>query len=162
MQSLPRPPAKTLSFERSIEIDCPVEVLYAFHRDTRNAPKVSPGTRFLSIDGDFPLDDGDVFTIRFVQRPLPMTLTWRFVVEAVVLNRAVIDVALQSPFAYWRHEHRFESLGPRRARLTDRVTYAPPFGPLGRAGAALLGRAMMERLFAERHQRTKVLLEGTR
>lgn len=161
MPAIPRQPAKTVVFESTTDVDCPVERLFAFHRDTRNAPKVSPGTRFLSIDGAFPLNDGDVFTIRFVQWPSPFAVTWTFIVEAVVANKAVVDVALKAPFPYWRHEHRFESLGPDRSRLTDRVTFVPPMGPVGRVGYSLIGRHLIRKLFTTRHERTREVL-GTR
>ena len=145
--------------EESIEIDCPVEKLFRFHLDTRNAPRVSPGVEFESIDGRFPLTDGAVVTIVMRQHPIPKRLTWRFKVEAVVPNRAVVDVALQSPFKAWRHEHRFEPLGPERCRLTDRITYVPPFGPIGAMGDRLFVHNRLIRTFVQRQALTKRLME---
>jgi ligand-binding SRPBCC domain-containing protein len=145
--------------EKSIEIDCPVEKVFRFHLDTRNAPRVSPGVEFESIEGTFPLRDGQVFTIVFRQRPIPFPLTWTFKVEAVVLNKAVVDVALRSPFAAWRHEHRFESLGPDRCRLTDRITYLPPFGPIGAIGDKIIVNRMLRTTFDRRQILTKRLME---
>ncbi len=159
MPKLTIPQTKPRVIEQSIEIDCPAEKLFRFHLDTRNAPRVSPGVEFVSIDGTFPLKDGDVFTIRFRQKPLPFIIKWVFTVEAVVLNRAVVDVALESPFAAWRHEHRFESLGPDKSRLTDRITYVPPFGPLGAIGDKLLINRMLKKTFHQRHILTKRLME---
>ena len=161
MPKLPVPKSKPTRIEHSIEIDCPVEKLFRFHLDTRNAPRVSPGVEFESIDGTFPLRDGAVVTIRMRQRPIPFPMTWSFVVEAVVRNKAVVDVARTSPFKAWRHEHRFESLGPERCRLTDRITYTPPFGPLGEIGNRLLVRRMLDKTFQQRQLITKRLMEQT-
>ena len=48
-------------FERSIEIACPVERLFAFHLDTRNAAAISPPSqRVVRVDGTFPVQAGDV------------------------------------------------------------------------------------------------------
>jgi ligand-binding SRPBCC domain-containing protein len=155
----PRFATRPRILERSIEIDCPVERLFRFHCDTRNAPRVSPGVEFESIDGEFPLRDGAVVTIVMRQSPIPFRMTWRFRVEAVVPNRAVVDVALESPFAEWRHEHRFAPLGPERSLLTDRITYVPPFGPLGAVGDRILVNRMLRRTFERRQILTKRLME---
>jgi ligand-binding SRPBCC domain-containing protein len=157
--TLPIPRPKPSIIERSIEIDCPVEKLFRFHRDTRNAPRVSPGVSFDSIDGEFPLQDGGIVTIVMRQKPIPFPLTWKFRVEAVVPNRAVVDVAIASPFKAWRHEHRFESLGPDRCRLTDRITYTPPFGPLGAIGDRVFVNRMLQKTFEQRQILTKRLME---
>lgn len=155
---LPTPPARLRTIERSIEISCAPDRLFRFHRDTRNVPKVQPDIEFLSIEGRFPLDDGDVVTLRFRPRYFPRVLSWTFVVEAVIPDTTIVDVTLSSPFPYWRHEHRVERIGPMRARLIDRVQYTPPLGPLGRlAGGFVDGR--LTKMFDERQRLTKELME---
>lgn len=155
---LPSPPATTRRLERSIEISCSADRLYRFHRDTRNLPKVQPDVEFLSITGQFPLEDGHEVTARFRPRYFPKVLTWHFAVEATIENELIIDVTLNSPFPYWRHEHRMERIGPMRTRLIDRVQYVPPMGILGRMAAGMIDRRL-ERMFEQRHQLTKALME---
>jgi ligand-binding SRPBCC domain-containing protein len=70
-----------------------------------------------------------------------------------------VDVALRSPFSSWRHEHRFEALGRDRSRLTDRVTYTLPGGPVGWIADRVLVRRMLRKAFAQRHRNTKILME---
>lgn len=147
--------------EQSIEIDCTAERLFRFHRDTRNAPKVSPGVEFVTIEGNFPVNDGDEILVVMKQKPFPFPIRWRMRVEAVVTDKAVVDVAIESPFAYWRHEHRFDALGPNRARLTDRITYIPPYGPIGALGDKMIVNRMLRKTFAERQQVTKRIMERT-
>lgn len=160
LPAVPRlPKTKPRVIERSIEIDCSAERLFRFHRDTRNAPRVSPDVEFVQIEGNFPLDDGDEILVVMRQRPIPFKIRWRMRVEAVVLNQAVIDVAIESPFDYWRHEHRFEALGPGRSRLTDRITYVPPYGPIGAIGDKLIVNRMLRKTFEKRQLVTKRLME---
>ena len=64
-----------------------------------------------------------------------------------------------APAPAWRHEHRFESLGPDKSRLTDRITYVPPFGPLGAIGDKLFVNRMLKKTFHQRHILTKRLME---
>ncbi len=156
--TIPSPPPRLRTIERSIEISCAPDRLFRFHRDTRNVPKVQPGIEFLSIEGEFPLDDGHVVTLRFRPRYFPKVLSWTFVVEAVIPDTAIVDVTLSAPFPYWRHEHRVRRIGPMRALLIDRVQYAPPFGPLGRLAGGVIDRRL-GRMFDERQRITRELME---
>ena len=146
--------------ERSIEIGAPVAEVFAFHLDTRNAALISPdGTRILSVEGIFPVVTGAVVTMRMRQRPNPFPMTWRVRIDEVHSPDRVVDVAERSPFAQWRHEHLFTSLGAGRTRMTDRVTYRLPAGPLGRIVNRLVVRRQLSSAFEERHRRTRDLLE---
>lgn len=143
-------------FERSVDLDAPASTVYEFHRDTRNAPLISPaGATFLAIEGDFPVEVGSVVTLRVRQVPIPFAQTWVVRVAELVTDRLVVDEAVKSPFAAWRHEHRFEDIGAGRTRMTDHITYRLPFGPLGRLADRLVGRRQLAAMFAERHQRTQ-------
>jgi len=159
---IPPKPRAARQIERSIDIGCSVERLFRFHRDTRNVPRVTRNVDFLSITGDFPLEDGGNFEMRMRPRFVPRVFRWRFVVEAVVHNSAVVSVALESPFPYWRHEHRFEDLGHGRSRLTDRVQYLPPLpGPLAKMAGGFID-SRLEKMISERLALTKKLLEARR
>lgn len=145
-------------FERSVEIDAPADRVFRFHLDTRNAPLISPpGARFVAIEGEFPVRVGSVVTLRVRQRPIPFAQRWRVRIAEIDEGRLVVDVAERSPFARWRHEHRFEEVRPGVTRMTDHVEYALPLGPLGRLADRLAGRRALERMFAVRHERTRRL-----
>lgn len=148
-------------YERSIEVDAPAERLFRFHLDTRNAPLISPpNARFLAIEGELPVTVGAQVRLRVRQPPIPTVQEWLIRIAEIVPDRLVVDEAIRSPFAAWRHEHRFEPLGPERTRMTDRVTYRLPFGPLGALADRALARGRLERAFALRQARTKALMEA--
>jgi ligand-binding SRPBCC domain-containing protein len=152
--------ASPSAIERSVEIAAPVEDVFAFHLDTRNAGLISPrGMHIDSVSGRFPVVPGSVVTMSIRQRPSPVATTWRVRIEVVEPPKRIVDVAEHSPFASWRHEHLFQSLGPGRTLMTDRLTYRLPGGPLGRAVDRLVVRHQLARAFAERHRRTRDLLE---
>lgn len=156
---LPPRPKGARTVERSIEIGCPVDRVFRFFRDPRNAPKVTSDVEFLSITGPFPLDDGDVFDVRMRPRLFPRVLHWRFVCEAVVHNSAVIDVALKSPFPYWRIEHRVEALSTNRTRVTHRLQYLPLLpGPLAKLAGGIVDRRLSGTLDGQLRA-SKALLE---
>jgi len=152
---------RTATYSRSVDIDAPIDALYRFHLDTRNAPLISPdAAQFRAIDGAFPVAIGSRVVLRVKQPPIPITQTWRIRIAELELERRVVDVAERSPFAYWRHEHRFAPLPDGGTRMTDHVTYALPLGPVGRLADHLIGRRQLEKLFAERQRKTKALFEG--
>lgn len=148
------------TFERSVEIAAPVEDVFAFHLDTRNAASISPrGTRITDVTGRFPVMPGAIVTMRMRQLPVPVGVTWRVRIAAVEPPRRIVDVAERSPFRAWRHEHLFQPLGPGRTLMSDRVTYRLPLGALGRLAAPLV-RRQLAHAFAQRHRLTRDLLEA--
>jgi len=152
---------RTSLYERSVDIAAPADELFRFHLDTRNAPLISPAkARFLAIEGDFPVTIGSLVTLRVRQPPVPFAQTWRVRIAEIRPGRLVVDVAERSPFAVWRHSHVFDEIAPGRTRMTDRIEYALPLGPLGRLADRLVGRRQLEGMFAERHRRTKALFES--
>ncbi len=64
------------------------------------------------------------------------------------------DVSLRGPFPLWDHLHRFEPRGPGECTLVDRIDYACPGGPLGRALGSRYVRRQLRRMFRYRHATT--------
>lgn len=66
------------------------------------------------------------------------------------------DVMVDGPFRRWHHTHRFQAVDAG-TRLTDRVDYQLPLGPV--AGLSWLARPGFAAIFASRHRRTRRHLE---
>lgn len=91
----------------------------------------------------------------------PLTVRWRIVVAELKRNRTVVDEAVRSPFAPWRHEHRFEPIDESHTLMTDDLTYRLPFGIMGRLADRLMVRRVLQRMFAERHRRSAQVIPDT-
>jgi ligand-binding SRPBCC domain-containing protein len=153
---MPRMPV----LERSCVVRAPIDEVFAFHLDTRNAARISPRTLpVVDVRGSFPLHQGDVIEIVVRIWPTPFRQTWRIRAERVERPTLVLDTMLSGPFACWLHEHRFEDLGDGSTRLTDRIDYRLPFGVLGSLADRLLVRHLLGRTFAFRQRRSRELLE---
>ncbi len=111
------------------------------------------------MEGSFPVIEGALVTMRMRQRPIPFAMTWRVRIDEVSAPHRVVDVAERSPFAEWRHEHIFTALDDGRTRMTDRVTYRLPGGPLGVLADRIAVRRQLASAFEERHRRTRAVLE---
>jgi ligand-binding SRPBCC domain-containing protein len=147
-------------FECSCVVHSPIEHVFAFHLDTRNAARISPRTLpVLEVRGTFPLAQGDEAEIVVRLWPTPLRQTWRVRAERVVPPTLLLDRMLSGPFPCWLHEHRFEDLGDGTTRLTDHVDYLLPLGVLGTVADRLVVHGQLERAFRDRQRRTQQLLD---
>lgn len=146
---------QTRTYETLIE--CHVEQLYAFHADPDNLPSITPpGIKVQIIQMPRNITEGSRAELSIRRGLLGFRWTLRF--EKIEPPHCIVDVALRSPFAAFRHEHRFEAMGASRALLRDTVTFVLPLGWLGKLFEPLIVRDM-NTMFAYRHARTKAMLE---
>jgi ligand-binding SRPBCC domain-containing protein len=71
---------------------------------------------------------------------------WVTEIKGVDEGRSFIDEQRFGPYKFWHHRHTFEPIDGG-VKLTDRVHYALPFGPLGSIAHALFVRRKMEWIF---------------
>jgi len=147
-------------FEKKLRVSCSQEELYAFHTDLRNLLKLTPQKSSVTLlDAIVHPKEGSTFRLRVVEKFIPMT--WEIKIQTMKKPHLLVDVALRSPFAFWRHTHRFESLEDGTSLLTDSVEYELPFGALGRVFNFLV-EYELAKLFTHRHLVTKKILEEER
>ncbi len=78
------------------------------------------------------------------------------------VNELFVDEQIAGPFASWVHRHEFEALGPHTTRLTDRVTFQLPGGPLVNALFGRLVAWSLIPMFRFRHRATAQACESRR
>ena len=150
----------TLLFETTVP--APLGRVWAFHDDVAAAlPALSPPTARVKIESaDVPVCAGSRIVIT-ARGPLGIRFRW---VARIVEHRppplspagagstaGFVDEQESGPFKSWRHEHTFAAVDESTTRLTDRVTYAVRFGPLGRLADRLFVRRQVEAMFRHRH-----------
>ena len=144
-------------YQRSTLIECSQEDLYAFHLDVGNLVKITPkGVSVKLLNEDFVPHEGGVLRLRSVKNFIPMN--WEVVIEKMDEPRLLVDVALRSPFALWRHSHIFTQVNETQCELKDIVEFALPFGMFGRLFEGFVS-AEFDAMFAFRHRVTKEILE---
>lgn len=112
---------KPMIFERSVEISASTEELFRFHENPRNISKIAPASlRVESVECEETARPGGVFRIQARQFGLPIRWTGKW--ATVEPPNLLLDIALDSPFAVWRHSHIFEDT-PGGCRMTDRVEF---------------------------------------
>jgi len=157
----------TLTFETTIH--APLAEVWRLHDDPQaNLPALAlPGSDAKIESADVPVREGSRMVI-LARGPAGKSIRWvAKIVEhrpphAVVFGEEARFVNEQEsgPFAYWRHEHEFESLDSKTTRLVDRVTYRVGMGPLGWIADWLLVRWRIIAMFRHRHRVTRQRLEA--
>src|SRR5215213_9920206 len=157
----------TLTFE--LLVAAPLAKVWAFHDDvTAGLPALSPPANDVKIESaDLPARVGSRFVIT-ANAPLRGRVRWvAKIVEhqpphAVVFGEEArfIDEQESGPFASWRHAHEFEHVDEKTTRVTDRVTYRVPFGPVGWLADLIFVRRQVRAMFRFRHAQMKRMLES--
>lgn len=144
---------KPLIYERSVEISATAEELFRFHENPRNISKIAPASlRVESVECEASARAGGVFKIHASQFGLPIRWTGKW--ERVEPPRLLLDTALDSPFAVWRHSHIFEE-APGGSRMTDRVEFLLKGGWFGGLVSRLAMPVFFAGMFRARHAATR-------
>lgn len=124
------------------DIDAPIERVFDMARDLDVHARSMAHTGERAVGGRRTgrIDVGDTVTWQARHFGLWWSLTSRM--TAVEPPVRFEDVQERGPFAWFRHEHRFESVG-RTTRMYDHWEHRSPLGPLGRiVDRLVLGRYM--------------------
>lgn len=151
------------SISDSIDLAVPVQRLFAWYAEPANAVRMShPDMNLRLVRADLPLRERSrvVFSVR--PHMVPFEIYWHFAILEFQTDVSFTEVSEKGPFSHWRHQHRFEALGPDRSRVTDTIQFGPPVG----FAAFVLGmgkvRSMLEKSFRHREARLRAELEDKR
>lgn len=137
----------TVAIDLTTDIDAPIDVVFDLARDLDLHARSMAHTGERAVAGRTTgrVEAGDTVTWRARHFGIWWTLKSRIVsVDPPALFR---DVQESGPFAWFRHEHRFEPLAAGGTRMLDHWEHRSPFGPLGwLADKLLLGRYMRRQL----------------
>lgn len=144
---------KPFVFESSTPVATTPETLYEFHENPENMRLIAPSTLTVQeIDCEKQARPGGTFGIRARQFGLPIRWTGQW--EKAEAPGLLVDTALSSPFAIWRHSHIF-SKHPQGALLTDRVEYLLKGGFAGRIVSRWILPLVFAGMFRSRHEATR-------
>ena len=140
--------------ELTTDIDAPIERVFALARDLDLHARSMAHTGERAVAGRTSglVERGDTVTWRARHFGRWWSLTSR--ITAVEAPVRIEDVQERGPFAWFRHEHRFEPLG-RGTRMRDRWEHRSPLGPLGRLVDRLVLGPYMRRQLVIRNDALK-------
>ena len=145
--------------ERTQLVPRPRAEVFAFFADPWNLERITPPFLRFRILTPPPLEvkAGALIDYRLSLFGLPFG--WRTVIEAWEPGVRFVDRQLRGPYRRWHHSHLFED-APGGTRMTDRVEFELPLGPLGELARVLLVDRQLAAIFDHRRQAIGRLLGG--
>lgn len=121
----------TVTIELSTDIDAPIEEVFDLARDLDFHARSMAHRGERAVGGRMTgrIEHGETVTWRARHFGIWWSLTSR--ITAVDPPTRFEDVQQRGPFAWFRHEHRFEPLLGGGTRMRDRWEHRSPLGPLG-------------------------------
>ena len=150
----------TYTLERETFVPRPLREVFEFFSRAENLERITPPWLGFRFEAPPPPQLGKGSRIAYRLRIHGIPISW--VTEIDVWNppHEFIDVQAKGPYRLWRHSHRFRAV-QGGTRMEDTVSYALPFGPLGRLVHALLVSRDVSAIFDYRERRIRELLGTT-
>lgn len=148
------------TLHRQQVIPAPSERVWDYFATPRNLNEMTPPDMAFEFiqGGDEPMYPGQVIAYKVAILP-GVRVRWLTQITHVEPGRRFIDEQRLGPYRLWIHEHRFEPL-PNGVNMTDHLTYALPFGPLGDLTHALYIRRRLEQIFDYRREKVNALFDN--
>jgi ligand-binding SRPBCC domain-containing protein len=143
--------------ERSQVVPLPRAEVFAFFADPRNLEALTPAFLHFSILAPAPTSLDVESRIDYRLSLFGVPFRWRTRIAAWQPGVRFVDVQERGPYALWHHTHTFADVGAA-TRVSDRVEYRLPLGPLGEAAHPLMVRRTLARIFDHRQERVATLL----
>ena len=133
-------------------IPAPLERVWDYFANPSNLNELTPPDMKFEIitGGDVRIYAGQMIEYR-VEFVRGLRSLWLTEISHVDEMCYFVDEQRVGPYRFWYHEHHFESLDAG-VKMTDKVTYAAPFGFLGDLVVALWIRRRLDKIFDYRYQ----------
>jgi ligand-binding SRPBCC domain-containing protein len=141
----------TVTIDLTTDIDAPVDVVFDLARDLdlHARSMAHTGERAVAGRTSGRIGAGETVTWRARHFGIWWSLTSRITV--VEPPTRFQDIQERGPFAWFRHEHTFESRSDGGTHMLDRWEHRSPLGPLGWLADRLILTGHMRRLLVTRN-----------
>ena len=127
--------------------------IWEFASSPKNLKKITPDYMLFNITSNNKDKIYPGMIISYNVAPiLNIKLNWVTEITQVFENKYFIDEQRIGPYSLWHHQHLFE-LEDDKVKMTDIVTYKPPFGLLGRIANSLFIKKQLESIFEFRRNK---------
>lgn len=139
-------------FQRKQWLPCSLEEAWDFFSSPRNLDHLTPdsvGFRITHLQSER-MHPGQVIAYQVKVAPM-IWVDWLTEITQVEPMQSFVDDQRIGPYKLWHHTHRFEEQNDG-VLMTDEVTYALPFGPLGEIVHRLYVKRQLRHIFDERER----------
>lgn len=146
------------TLEKELIVNTTREKAWEFIRNPANLDRITPDDMAFEIVTDLPEEMYEGMLVEYrVQIPIIGKQLWISELKHIRPGESFVDEQKIGPYRFWYHYHGIEVLD-EGVKLIDRVTYAPPFGILGRIANAMFIRKTLDRIFEFREEAFRSIL----
>lgn len=145
-------------FKRKQLIKASLDEVWSFMSSPKNLKTITPdymGFDITSEDADQNMYEGMIISYR-VSPVLGIKTTWVTEITHVRDKHYFVDEQRIGPYKLWHHQHILEDTSDG-VLMTDIVSYAPPFGILGKIANVLMINKKLNEIFKYRFQKVEKL-----
>ncbi|QOY54234.1 SRPBCC family protein [Candidatus Sulfurimonas marisnigri] len=147
-------------YEKNSLLKCDIQDLFDFHLDVKNLKNITPpGMEVTLLNEDFIPKEGEILKLKTVKNFIP--IMWEVKINKLQSPNLLEDLAIKSPFKYWKHSHIFIQKENGFCELKDVVEYEAPFGVIGSMLDFFISYEL-GKMFDYRHKITKHIIEDTK
>ena len=148
------------TLEKELIVKTTREAAWDFIRNPANLNRITPDDMAFEIVSNLSehMFEGMLVEYR-VKVPVLGNTTWVSELKHIEPLHSFVDEQKIGPYRFWYHYHGIEDV-EGGVKLIDRVSYQPPFGPLGTIANALFIGKTLKRIFDHREVAFRDILEG--
>ena len=152
---------KKYLLERRTVLKTSIEKAWNFFSNPVNLSAITPpGMKFTIVTQQLPDKVYTGLKIQYKVSPLfDIDMNWTSIIKEVKEPYFFADEQEKGPYALWYHEHSFEETGDGVV-MKDKVTYAMPYGFIGRVAHILVVRKKINDIFDFREKEIRKLFRG--
>lgn len=133
-------------------LNAPMDEIWQFISHPANLNKITPPELDFTIISDVPDKMYNGLLIEYdVRLPLLGRSKWVTEIKHIVPGKEFVDEQRIGPYSFWYHHHKIEQT-ESGTKMTDHVSYQPPYGIIGKAVTALFIRNKLSGIFAYRKE----------
>lgn len=145
----------TLEVKQILKTD--IETAWDYFSSPKNLAEITPKHMGFYITSKEVEEMHQGQIISYIVHPFKFISTnWVTEITHVKDNFFFVDEQRFGPYSMWHHEHIFNKT-EEGIEMTDRISYKPPFGFLGRLLEPLLVRPQLLKIFNYRYQKLEAL-----
>jgi ligand-binding SRPBCC domain-containing protein len=141
------------TLEREVTVRAGLDEVWRFLSNPANLNTITPPDLHFRIISAVPQTMYNGLLIEYrIHIPLFGRRRWLAEIKHIRPLHSFVDEQRIGPYRFWYHYHEL-TVQAGRVRIRDRVSYAPPYGPLGHILHFLFIRRTLQRIFSYRQQR---------
>ena len=139
----------TLKYKQLIDSD--IDTVFSFFSNAENLSKITPPKLKFKILTPLPIKMKEGQLIDYTIKILGKRIRWRTIITEFNPNIKFVDQQLKGPYSMWHHTHEFKEID-NKVEMIDKISYAIPFGFLGRIVNFIFVKGDLDEIFNYRYK----------